>query len=374
MSDRTDRLRLAIDNCDTFVGYHPRKTMADWFDLLGEYVRDNNLDGMPDSYGQGKILQQFEKEIADLLGKEAAVYMPSGTMAQQIALRVWSDRVGSKKVAMHPTSHLEIAEHYSYEYVHHLQRIQWSVPDSTSTRLLTFADFERLKEVPGSVLLELPQRLLGGQLPEWDDLEKIAQWCRERGVRLHLDGARLWEGGPYYMETAQKTLADICSLFDSVYVSFYKGLDGIAGCMLLGPQDFIDESKIWQRRMGGNLPSMFPLYLAARWGHQFNLQHMGYYHEIAKQLAAAINAIDIFETVPMVPQTNMFRLYIRGSSEKIADALLAVMEEEKIAPFFGTRPDIRESWQWTEVSIGANSLDLDMDRAISAFEKLASML
>ena len=63
-----------------------------------------------DHYGKGELHEAFEKEIAALLGKPAAVFMPSGTMAQQIALRIWSDRRGGAPVAFHPTSHVELHE------------------------------------------------------------------------------------------------------------------------------------------------------------------------------------------------------------------------------------------------------------------------
>jgi threonine aldolase len=73
--------------------------------------------------------------------------------------------------------------------------------------------------------LELPQREIGGLLPEWDDLVAQAAWTRERGIALHLDGARLWEAAPFY----ERSYAEIAGLFDSVYVSFYKGLGALAG-------------------------------------------------------------------------------------------------------------------------------------------------
>ena len=374
--EKKKKLQSVFESCTSFVAYHPTKSMADWFDLLSKYIKEKDGSAKSDRYGDGDFLKAFEKEIAELLGKEAAVYMPSGTMAQQIALRIWSDKVKSKKIAMHPTSHLEGAEHYAYEYVHHLQRIQWGIPDFTANRLLTPKDFEGLKEIPGSVLLELPQRPIGGQLPTWDDLEKISQWCREHGVKLHLDGARLWESEPYYREHNSKTIANICELFDSVYVSFYKGLDGIAGCMLLGSQPFIDEAKIWQRRMGGNLPKMFPMYVAAKWGYETNYPLMTSYYEKAKELAAALNSIEtgIFETVPKIPQSNMFHLYIKGKEEAIVDAILEVSEETGMWMIGGSMPTIMESYRWTELAIGYNSEELDMEKAIANFKKLAEKI
>src|SRR6185312_469921 len=76
-----------------------------------------------DVYGRGGVATQLEAEMAELLGQEAAVLMPSGTMAQQIALRIWSDGSGIKTVAFHPTSHLEIHENMAYRELHGLKSV-----------------------------------------------------------------------------------------------------------------------------------------------------------------------------------------------------------------------------------------------------------
>ena len=150
-------------------------------------------------------------------------------MAQQIALRIWADRQRSPTVAFHPTCHLEIHEQKGYELLHGLHgRLV-----GERSRLLTLDD---LRATPGplaALLLELPQREIGGQLPSWSDLEAQVAWARERGVAVHMDGARLWESGPFY----ERSYAEIAALFDSVYVSFYKGIGAIAGAALAGPAD-----------------------------------------------------------------------------------------------------------------------------------------
>jgi hypothetical protein len=112
----------------------------------------------------------------------------------------------------------------------------------------------------GAVILELPQRENGGVCVEWDDLVNIREWCTTYGVLLHMDGARLWEAQPYY----GRSLPELCSLFDSVYVSFYKGLGGMAAAMLCGKYGFIEEARIWLRRFGGNLYTVLPYMAIAR--------------------------------------------------------------------------------------------------------------
>src|SRR5690349_5297184 len=76
-----------------------------------------------DRYGEGPLIDGFEAKVAALLGKPAAAFMPSGTMAQQIALRIACERAKNSTIAMHPTSHLELHEEYGYARLHALQAI-----------------------------------------------------------------------------------------------------------------------------------------------------------------------------------------------------------------------------------------------------------
>ena len=363
---RADKIKK---KCTKFVNYHPPKTMKDWFERLAAFVDDED-DKMlaTDHYGEGAYIEAFEKEIAELLGKEKGVFLPSGTMAQQIALRIWSEKTHNNRVVMHPTAHLEVHEEHAYEYLQGLMHL--SIPDHNPTQLLRLDQLKKLKILPGTLLLELPQRPIGGQLPDWQELVGIADWAKEHQVKLHLDGARLWETQPFY----NKSLAEIVALFDSVYVSFYKGLDGITGSMLLGPAAFIDEAKVWQRRMGGNLVRMFPYVAAAKMGLQDNLPRMADYHERAKILAAALNELEIYETVPTIPQTNMFHLYIRSDKDRIEQAHLDLAEETGMWLINRVSPGIIPAYHWTEVTIGSASNDLDMDEVIAYFQKLATKI
>jgi threonine aldolase len=158
-----------------------------------------------DIYGTGRIINDFEKEIAQLLGKESAVFFPSGTMAQQIALRMWSDKLGLKKVAYHPLCHLEIHEKDGLKVLHHLE----SILLGSSDRLFTIQDLESVSEPIACLLIELPQREIGGQLPSWEELVEISEYCKNKGIKLHLDGARLFRFS--HITTSQQQKYAACS-------------------------------------------------------------------------------------------------------------------------------------------------------------------
>jgi threonine aldolase len=312
-----------------------------------------------DVYGRGGVLGEFEREVASLLGMEAAVYMPSGTMAQPIALRIWSDRAGIARVAFHPTCHLEIHEQMGYRELHHLDGILLGDAD----RLFTLVDFLAVDLPLSTLLIELPQREIGGQLPTWAELTAICNAARSRGVRLHLDGARLWECGPYY----QRSYAEICGLFDSVYVSFYKILGGLPGAMLLGPSDFIDKAKIWQRRQGGNLQQQSPSVIAAKLGLDRHLPHMPSYVAKAQDIAAILRDLPGVCVVPEYPPTNMMHVYFAGDADRINDAALRIAEEDRVWLF---QVHSTTDGAKFELNVGAAAMELTEDRIRGLFEKL----
>jgi threonine aldolase len=335
--------------CSRFVNHHPPRGVREWLLALAENAGEDEL---PDQYGKGEVIEAFEREIAELLGMEAAVFMPSGTMAQQIALRVWTDRRGIPTVAMHPRGHLDRTELFAYERLHGLRGVRVGSVDT----LLTLDDLQSVAEPIGALVLEIPQREIGNQLPTWDELVAIAEWARGKGIVLHMDGARLWESQPFY----GRPLAEICELFDSVYVSFYKGLGGLAGSALAGPADVLAEARVWQKRHGGTLIRLFPYVLSARHGLATYLPRMSCYHERALELADALRDVPGVEIVPDPPQTNMMQLHLRGEATRLQMAALDLARETGIFSWGRFFPSGRPRWQKTELTVGEATLEFEV--------------
>jgi len=346
-------------DCTRFLTHHYRKTPQQVLSELAEFTAP---ELSADRYGQGELISGFEQQIAELLGKEAAVFMPSGTMCQQIALRIWSERHGTPNIAFHPTCHLEMHEQHAYQRLHHLNGILPGEPQ----RLFTLEDVKKVAEPLAALLIELPQREIGGQLPAWEDLIAITDWARERGIALHLDGARLWECQPFY----GCAYAEIAALFDTVYVSFYKILGGIAGAVLAGPADVIAEARIWQRRHGGNLIQLFPYVLSARKGLQDHLGRIRQYCDKAGEVAATLSQFPQIEVMPNPPQTNMMHLFLRGDREKLALAALAIAQETRTWLFSSLAPTRIPGYAAFELTIGEAALDLSNEEIASLFEML----
>jgi threonine aldolase len=354
-----ERRQELWSQCERFlVGHGPRRISAE----LAALARAAPEDQLSDRYGSGGVLEQLERELCERFDKPAAVFLPSGTMAQQIALRIHAERAGRRAVAFHPTCHLELHEQRGYSRLHGLE----ACLVGARTRLLTRADLDALVEPVAALLLELPQREIGGQLPSWQELGEQCAWAHDRGVALHLDGARLWESLPFY----GRSLAEVAALFDSVYVSFYKTLGAIAGAALLRDAQFIREARVWQRRHGGNLVSLYPFALSARECLQQRLDKIPGYVAHARQIAERLALLPGVRVVPDPPCTNLFHVQLPCSGERLIDASAAIAEERKVAFVLRARDCDVAGYCAVELAIGDAATALRLDEIEAGFGEL----
>lgn len=350
-------LAEAYGRCAYPISGHGRRTVKVLLDALthaGEHTES-------EMYGKGKPIEDFQAKMAGVLGKPTAVFFPSGTMAQQIALRIWCDRRQVKTVAYHPLCHLEIHEEKGLQELHGIETVLLADEERT----IGLADVLGLKEEIACLLLELPQREIGGQLPPYEELEAISAFCRNKGIKLHLDGARLFEILPYY----RKSAAEVCALFDSVYVSFYKGIGGVAGAILAGEETFAAESKIWKRRHGGDLISLYPYYLSADYYYELRHGKMDRYYREAIELAAKFNACRGLETRPMMPVSNMFHVHAAMPVDAFARALADVCEATGVG-FAGSLQAKGPDGCRFEISLGDRYADVPEDKLDDALRRL----
>ncbi len=311
------RYREVVDACDYRLTGHPPLSMAEQLADISRWAQRYDAQ---DLYGEGELIESFQRDIAELLGKPAAVFLVSGTMAQSIALRIWAEAAGSRHVGFHATSHLKLHEHNASEVLYGLDTTLLGQAD----RVVSLDDL-KATDALAAALLELPMREIGGQLPGWEQLEAQSQWARQQGIKLHMDGARLWQCTPHY----GRSMADIAGLFDSVYVSFYKDIGGIAGSVLAGPEDFIAEAKTWIARAGGNLFSLFPYVLAARAGMERNLAAIPAAVESASWLAGVFGEMGLV-TTPEAPPTNVFRLKLAVDPNALVERAITWSEQHGV--------------------------------------------
>lgn len=252
---------------------HPPMSPAQTMHDLAENCAALNV-GEWDVYGDfekpSSWLRQFEADLAEEFGKEDAVFMPSGTMAQSIALLIHSKSSEKKRFACHATSHLLLHENEGFQELCKMSAV--ALPEHKANRHLgldtpplLYQDLvdADLSDV-STLMLELPHRELGGKLTPWEEILKMEELLKKKGISFHCDGARLFEATTGY----GKSPSELAEPFDSVYISFYKGLGGMAGAMLMGSKDFCDEARVWLRRFGGNLYTLLPYAVSGWSGYQ----------------------------------------------------------------------------------------------------------
>lgn len=282
--------------CNRGVTGHATPVVQNELLAIADWMAKNDYDA--DYYGTGRLVSDFEAKVAALLGKPAAVFMPSGKMASLIALRIWTDRAHNADFGMHRTAHLELHEQHAYKELH---RLRGRFIGREGEPILA-ADFRHFDVPLAAIVLELPMREIGGKLPPWDDLAEQRRIATSRSVRLHLDGARLWEARCCY---ADKSYAQIAALFDSVYVSFYKGVGGLSGAMLLGDEKFIDEARVWLTRHGGTLYQQYPIVASAAMRFDARLARLPEYYQRTLSFALALGELPGVTLVPATPQVNL---------------------------------------------------------------------
>ncbi|WP_414168334.1 threonine aldolase family protein [Streptoverticillium reticulum] len=322
--------------------------------LAAEAPDAYDLAEWPDVYGDG-VVAELERRVAELLGTEAAAFFPTGTMAQQVALRCWAGRTGGNAVAMHPLSHLEMHERRAYAQLSGLR----AVHTTQEPRPPTAAEVRELQEPFGTLALELPLREPGFLLPTWEELCEVVEAARERDAVVHFDGARLWECAEHF----GVRLPELAGLADSVYVSFYKSLGGISGAALAGPASLIEEAVAWRHRYGGQLFQQWPAALAALAGLDRELPRLPSYVAHAKVVARALEeafraaGVPWFRVHPEVPHTHQFQVWLPYPAEVLEEAGVRFAEETGTWVFNRWSDAPVPGMAFTEVTVAASALD-----------------
>ncbi|UBV44133.1 threonine aldolase (plasmid) [Deinococcus taeanensis] len=315
-----------------------------------------------DQYGQGEAVQLLEERVAALLGKPAAVFVPKGTVAQMAALRVHTDRRLTRAVALHPLSHIDLDEDGAAERLHDLTLLRVGSPQGPFTR----ADLTAVRERLGALVIELPLRRAAFQLPPWAALADLRAWAGARGVPVHLDGARLWSSAPGY----GRDLTEIAALADSVYVSLYKDVGGLGGCVLAGEQDFIDEARPWLARHGSVMYRSFPLVVSALDGLDRHLPRVASYVARARAMAARLAEVEGLRVRPGVPHTSGFQVLMDGDPEPLWDAARGLAADRGVWLVNDVRPTAVPGISVAEVQVGDAAEDFTDDEVAQLFGAL----
>jgi threonine aldolase len=319
---------------------------------------------VPDLYGEGGVVAELEGHVADLLGKAAAVFLPSGTMAQGATLRVHADQRLSRTVIWHPACHLDHHEGQAHSRLHNLI----GRPVGSAGELITMADLDAVAEPVAALLLELPQRDLGGQLPSWDELTAQLAWAQERGIATHLDGARLWEACAGYRRQPR----EISALFDSVYVSFYKGIGALPGCCVAGSVPVVSQVREWRQRLGGTVHGLWPAAASALTLLPERLAEMPARFAHARAIAVALAALPGVQVVPPTPHTPMMHLLLDVTADRFAENARGLAEKNSMWVWPEAVATADPNVVRCELSVGRATCQLDPERVAETIAALCA--
>ncbi len=228
------------------IGITPREYAA----LLNQLCQRTDVEA--DNYLLGGEVERFEQHWAKLLGKETAVLMPSGTLANQLALRALA---GSKRRVIVPEmSHIYNDTGDACQTLSGQTLMPLSPGKATFTRadveaVLTRTAGGRVATDVGAIVIESPIRRLSGQMFDWDEAKRISVLARDKGIGMHLDGARLFMASAY----TGISPAEYAAHFDTVYISLWKYFNCGIGAILAGPKRVLDGMFHVRRMFGGNL-------------------------------------------------------------------------------------------------------------------------
>jgi threonine aldolase len=228
---------------------------AEYARLLARLAKTDGIEA--DEFSLGGAVARLEQRMAALLGKETAIFVPSGTLANHLAVRLLAQR--GCRVLVQRESHLYCDSGDCAQELSGLTLVPLAAERASFTLAEVMAEAVRaesgrVRTPIGAISIESPVRRRQGEVFDFAEMQRMLGFARERGIGLHLDGARLFLATPY----TGIAPAAYAAPFDTVYVSLYKYFNAAAGAVLAGPCRLLDELYHQRRMFGGGLRQAWP--------------------------------------------------------------------------------------------------------------------
>ncbi len=264
-----------------------------------------NAEVGDDVYGEDQSINAFEQVIADFLGKEAALFTPSGTMANQIAINLHT--LPGDTIICEQDSHVYLYEAGAAAALSGVQFSQIPWQELWSNEAIDHACKPNDMHAPTSTLLvvENTHNRGGGRPTTSENCQRIVEKARRLNLSTHCDGARIWNAAAAFNESE----TDLVKGFDTVACCFSKGLGAPVGSVLAGPRDLIERGRKVRKRFGGAMRQAGILAAAAQHAFEKHRPLLKDDHQRCSELISFIKDIDRFPLqVPETP-TNMLYFY-----------------------------------------------------------------
>nr|BAL53569.1 threonine aldolase [uncultured Bacteroidetes bacterium] len=254
-----------------------------------------------DVFGEDPTTNRLQERVAELLGKDAALFVPSGTMGNQLALAVQA--TAGDEVIVDRESHILHYETGAPSLIARVQLRSAPLQEQPARACQVLTDLVRPEAYyyprTRGVCIENTHNRSSGAIMPLETIQQIGRWCAERGLFLHCDGARLWNasvatGIPPAVYAAPCTTVMVC---------LSKGLGAPVGSMIAGPEDLIAEARRWRKMLGGGMRQSGVLAAAGLYALDQHLERLAEDHRRAKEFAQSI--VEEFELMLDPPPTNI---------------------------------------------------------------------
>jgi threonine aldolase len=295
-------------------------TPAQYSRLLTHLAEEKGI--APDTYILEGVVEELEKQLARVLGKERAVFMPTGTLANQLAVRALAG--GPSRAIVQAESHLYQDTGDCVQTLSNIALMPLAPGRATFTaeevgQLLDQTRTGRVASRVSVISIESPVRRKQGAIFDPAEMKKIIALARREGIRLHLDGARLFLEAAY----AGREVAEYTQPFETVYVSLYKYFNAASGAILAGPRELLDGMYHVRRMFGGGLCQAWPfaavaLHYLAGFSDRFSraIRH-------SDELIRALREHDAFAIERIPSGTNLFHLQVNRTDAAVFQKKLA---------------------------------------------------
>ena len=288
-------------------------------------VGDDERDGDPTT-------KRLEARVAELLGKEAALFFPSGVMANQAA--VWMFAARGTEVMLDVDSHIVEGEIAGVAALSGAQVF----PVHGKNGVMTAEDLRRdlrpvsrYSPMPSMVCVENTHTTAGGKIIPTSELRAIRAVAAERHLPVHMDGARLWNASV----ASGTSLAEFASTVDTVMVAFSKGLGAPVGAALAGRRGVIEGAWTARKLFGGAMRQSGVLAAAALYALDHHMERLAVDHDNARMLASELHDVAGVRVVP--PDTNIVMVDLAPGDTAARVAAAAAQEGVRVAQWSATR-------------------------------------
>lgn len=277
-----------------------------------------------DVYAEDPTVLALQRQVADLLGHEDALFTPTGSMANQLGVRlhvapgqelVTDDLAHVLRAEMGAAAVLSGISARSYPTVGGLL-------DVDAAMTLAVTDGGAYQVGTSCVVVENTHNFGGGTVQPLESMQELHRRAHERGMAVHLDGARLWNA---HVATGVP-LADYAACADTVSVCLSKGLGAPVGSLLVGSADRMAEARVWRKRFGGGMRQVGILAAAGRYALEHQLERLAEDHARCQQVAQAVVAVRPDAVDPTAVHTNILVLQVAPAGWTGADFIAAAGE------------------------------------------------